>query len=367
MRCGDAPRRPARSEVACCCCAACLHYAWLCAFFAVLTVAVVFPTPADDAVPSDNPGDATRRALEPKVLAALASDDWDGVRAAFAGAQANAALMIGDASGLRFEAQNGWLSLDAPHSIASQSKVVAALTIYRLARRSGGALAPSTRVRALVPEWPPENDATLEHLLGFTTGFTHDDSVTGLFDAPTCARRPADDARAPSWAGCVAEIAAMPLAFAPGESFVCVCARPRAGGGSRRLASPSGTKLRPPKSPPSPPLSTRYGPWHLVVAAAMAHRALGRPLTAAAWERSVEEEVYRPAGIAGKPDYCGATADFPAGFPGFGAWYAGGPANRFPDFSAGLCMSARDLRRFQHELLFNEVRAGPPSLALSRG
>ena len=45
-----------------------------------LTLVVVFPTPADDDTPSDNPGDATRRALEPKVLAALASNNWDGVR-----------------------------------------------------------------------------------------------------------------------------------------------------------------------------------------------------------------------------------------------------------------------------------------------
>ena len=308
-------QRPARSEVACCFAAAWLHYMWLCVFFSVLTLVVVFPTRTDDDTPSDSPGDATRRALEPDVLAALASNNWDGVREAFEGLQANCALMIGDASGVRFEAENGWISLDTKYSIASQSKVVAALTIYRLARRSGGALAPTSPVRDFVPEWPAENGATLEHLLGFTTGFTHDEKVTGFGTAETCARRPEDEQ--PSWEACVREIAALPLAFAPGESFV-------------------------------------YGPWHLVVAAAMAHRALDRPLTRAAWARSVEEEVFAPAGISGRPDYCGVTADFPAGFPWFGAWYTGGVENRFPDFSAGLCMSGRDLRRFQHELLFNE-------------
>ena len=80
----------------------------------------------------------------------------------------------------------------------------------------------------------------MSHLLSFTTGFsamTYDKrSDVG------CARPP----NQPNWNDCVREIAAKPRTHAPGRSFL-------------------------------------YGPWHLVVAGAVALRAAGRPLRRDAW------------------------------------------------------------------------------------
>ena len=158
---------------------------------------------------------------------------------------------------------------------------------------------------------PPRTARQLEHLLGFP-GFTHDE-VTGRHRRDV--RAAAGDEQ-PSWEACVR--------------------------GSRRCRS----RLLRARLRVRPVAPRRRGRDGAPRARPPAHsRRVGRGRS--------RRRCSRPR-ASGRPDFCGVTADFPAGFPWFGAWYTGGVEKRFPDFSAGLCMSGRDLRRFQHELLFNE-------------
>lgn len=289
---------------ACCGCGCC---AFLGVFFLVLGGLVTFHGAGD----GFSPGDGVRRRLQPLVVEALRSGEWGAVEEAFS--DRNAAIIIGDARGTRWEKENGWMTADGEYAIASQSKIITALTIYRLMARSGGLLRPDSRVADFVESWPrdpalPASRATLAHLLAFTTGFSKP-----LIERVSCARAPGD--KQPSWSSCVDEIAKSPIRNKPGETFV-------------------------------------YGPWHMVVAAAVAHRALGRELTRDAWIASVREELLVPAGVTAPVRYDGVVSDFPAFFPGFGSWYAGDLSFGIPDFAGGMRMSGREWQKILHAVQF---------------
>ena len=63
------------------------------------------------------PGDDWRRANQDAIVAAMASNNWDEVQM-----HDHSALIIGDARGIRHEATNGWITLDAYYAIASETK-----------------------------------------------------------------------------------------------------------------------------------------------------------------------------------------------------------------------------------------------------
>mmetsp|Transcript_24932 Transcript_24932/g.79159 ORF Transcript_24932/g.79159 Transcript_24932/m.79159 type:complete len:460 (-) Transcript_24932:9-1388(-) len=244
------------------------------------------------------PGNYQRIKVQSAIIDALKTNNWDAVEQGLT--ENNFALIISDRSGVRWEVSRGWISADAKYAIASQSKVIAALAIYRLMQRNSTLLTPNTSAAQYIPSWPKppaEGSAVmLRDLLAFTTGFGR-----LKFGQPGCARE--SRTTQPSWEACTEEISKYEFAYPPGTTL-------------------------------------QYGPWHLVIAAAMAMRAFGRDLTTEAWVRTVKEEVFVPSGLHEDPDYAGAES-----------WL--GPedsGNRFPDFSGGLVMSGRQWERIAHKL-----------------
>merc|ERR1719150_2680105 len=89
----------------------------------------------------------------------------------------------------------------------------------------------------------------------------------GLDGSSGCARTAAsEDHAADHWPTCIAELGRLRFDFAPGTSLL-------------------------------------YGPWHLYVAAGMAMKAFGKPLTAEAWLEVVQSKVFAPSGITEKVQY----------------------------------------------------------------
>lgn len=301
-----------RKIVACalcsCSCCTCLLLLGLASWH--LVVRIVFPYRSRPA--SLSPGALIRKSLQPDILKALKTGDWAQLDRNYR--DWGSALIIGDASGPRWCAERGWMSLNKDYAIASQTKLITALTIYRLIVRNSSALSPTTLVSRYITSWPsdpgqPGSNVSLEHLLAFTTGFEQ-----LHFGKPGCARQ--TEYRV-SWAECVEEIAAYKFQYPPGESF-------------------------------------QYGPWHMVVAAAMAQLAFGKPLTADAWTRTVSEEVFKPVGIWDLPDYAGVRSDqpqFPVGLGG-GTRSQLRQQSFFPDFSGGLRMSGWQWQEVIHKLQF---------------
>ena len=291
-----APRRRVAAERAatCCGCACVVHTMlafplWLVAWFAV--------TNGRDGYDSATwtPGDHFRREYQETIVDALRSGSWDAVDRGLRRSENHAALIVGDRGGERHAARVGWIRPGRRLSIASGSKWIAALAVHRVA--ASGALSLEDKVSDYVPEWGDGAEpAKVSHLLSFTTGFsamTYDKrSDVG------CARPP----NQPNWNDCVREIAAKPRTHAPGRSFL-------------------------------------YGPWHLVVAGAVALRAAGRPLRRDAWIRTVREEVFEPSGIKAEPDYAGLYADAPWIMP----WWGGASLRRF--YFSRRTFSSRFLRR----------------------
>ena len=201
-------------------------------------------------------GDVVRRELQDDIVAALESGKWASVEASFNNLDIaqHSALLIGDARGTQWETTRGWVSLDKEYAIASESKMIAALTVWRVMRHTSLTLDSSPG--DYFDSWATSKPAvTLEHLLSFTTGFRGSDE-------DSCA---APGGRG-SWEECVDELAGLPREAVAGESF-------------------------------------KYGSKHLVVACAMAQKALSRPLTTAAWKQTVAEELFEPAGLGVSADY----------------------------------------------------------------
>lgn len=252
--------------------------------------------------------------LDPYIVEALVSNDWKLVEdhCNFR----NTAFLIGDRSGPRFETAHGWASLDAERAVASVTKSVTGLAIYRLMGQ--GRLNPESRVAEFVEAWAqdvsdPGGNVTLAHLLSLTTGFRNPSFWS------SCAR-PWRQGLRRSWEDCVNEIAHYPITHVPGTRY-------------------------------------SYGPAHLVVAAAAAHKAVNRELHTSEWVSTLREEVYVPSNITERPVFGSVLADVQKWFP-FPTFGLGCPED-FPDFSGGLQMSARQVRQIAHAFQFGALLERP--------
>jgi hypothetical protein len=82
------------------------------------------------------PGDGVRRSLTREAREGLRTGDWSALNREWSKVS-NAAMLIGTRDGVRWESESGWISLDGEHPIASQSKVIAAITVWKLCLRAG--------------------------------------------------------------------------------------------------------------------------------------------------------------------------------------------------------------------------------------
>merc|ERR1719419_2139037 len=89
------------------------------------------------------PGNFQRLKVQKDILAALKSDKWTAVEKGLT--ENNFAFAISDASGLRWETSRGWISMDSTYGVASESKMIATLAIYRLIQRNPMLLSTSTK------------------------------------------------------------------------------------------------------------------------------------------------------------------------------------------------------------------------------
>ena len=145
---------------------------------------------------------------------------------------ADMALIVGDADGPLLSYEKGAFSTDDPIRLASASKLLTGLGVWKLIEE--GVLAESDRPADSLAVWSGTDaraDITLGQLMSFTSGLN-----TAPFD-PTCAGRLAFSLEA-----CVGEIHDRGVATAPGSTFY-------------------------------------YGPDHMQVAALMAETASGEPLS----------------------------------------------------------------------------------------
>jgi len=253
------------------------------------------------------PGDSVRRSLQTQIVEAMRSGDFAKVEEAYE--RPDSALLLGDASGVRWKQENGF-SLDEAVPVASQSKIIAALAIYGLMSQDDGAtLDLDSKPSDFFTSWPkpsaPGGNVTLAHLLAFTTGFQ-------FTEEQGCARTDASmDHPADHWPTCIAEIGRMKFDFAPGTSFL-------------------------------------YGPWHLYVAAGMAMKAFEKPLTAEAWLEVVQSKVFTPSGITEKVRY------EPFSFNPFEK-----VGRQVPNFAGGMVMSAQQLGKIMRTLQFGNLLPDP--------
>ena len=251
------------------------------------------------------PGDETRRALQAAILQAMRTQDFSEVGAALGTRHAHAALLLGDARGPVWELEVGRVRLGEEYEVASQSKIITALTVHQL-------MDVDTKVSAIFKEWKDDASTqpptTVRDVLGFTTGW---DAMKKKGSAPGgCAYGVGTRT---SWEECVKQLAELPRPHAPGEYHL-------------------------------------YGNWHLVLAAASALKAKGLPLSFESWVEAVQTQVFEPSGITDKPKFC-ATGRIPAlgltpGIHGVD----------MPNFASGMCMSARHLGAIQHALQFGALK-----------
>ena len=289
-----------RKRFACSCCCGLGCYFALVPFFWIVSFFVIFGGDFTAA----GPGDLIRRELQDDIVSALQSGSWSKVQSGFESidAAANSALLIGDARGDQWELARGWINLDDEYAIASESKMIASLTVYRVMQHSNLTLDSSPA--EFFESWEGSEDLTLEHLLAFTSGFTGSDDGSCAFNG----------GGETGWAKCVDELAALDRGV-PGAAF-------------------------------------NYGSWHLVVACAMAQRALDRPLSSAAWERTVKEELGLEA-----VNYDGIASDIPESMPFFGQWYWD-TREAFPGFAHGMRMSGRQYAKVLKSLQFEGLLDG---------
>ena len=245
------------------------------------------------------PGDSLRRKLHEDILLSLNTNDFTQVEENFD--YPHGGLLIGNSKGIQYETSNGWIDNDTPYQIASQSKLLSALAIFQVTQRIPPPLTLNSTVQEFFPSWP-NSDAkiNLSHFLSFTSGIHYD-------TLPGCARETETQI---SWEDCITEIGHLQFPYPPGSSF-------------------------------------NYGPWHLVVAAGMVQKALGRELTHEGWALTVREGVFEPAGVTVAE---GGTGHYP-GVDQFGSENQ----NSFPDFSGGMKLSGRVYGKIMEKLYFGEL------------
>jgi len=247
-----------------------------------------------DTIADSQPGNLVRLNVQADIITALKTKNWATVEQRVAELSfLNFALVVGESSGLLWESEHGWTSLD--HHMA----------IWRLMSRDRQKLSPDTKVSKYITSWPSEDhqigsNVTLGHLLAFTTGFAP-------LEGYGCTRPfPGQSQAQSSCAQCIEEICSYEFMYQPGETW-------------------------------------QYGPWHMVIAAAMAQKAFGKELTMEAWVKTVKEEIFEPAGLTENPNYAGTYSDLPFGLQ---------PASTFPDFAGGLRMTGRQLQKIIQTLQF---------------
>lgn len=271
------------------------------------------------------PGNDLRIAAQSEIE----SKRWDSVSEIFASADEfwsrESALLVGDSDGVLWSEERDF-GLSKRVSIASQTKFITGLTIYRVLQRlNATAAADNWTEPALTLDsrpadvfywfWPQTGARSrirLHHLLSFTSGY-HANFVSGagcarpgfgsLGEALSrmIGRGTNADMGIQTWIQCVEMIAAAEV-----EPYV-------------HNAEP-GTRVS-------------YNPQHLAVACAMVLQALGRPVTLGSWSDLVEQELFLPVGVTAGVEWGSFNDD------------------TVPDVSAGLMMSGSEMQKVAHALL----------------
>jgi len=295
--------------VGCGLCHCCTCYFALAYLLSLASLMHVFSNPDHNVAMM--PGDYVRRQLQADLLTGLQTGDFSNAEDKFKEIEDNGALIVGDQSGKRWETEQGWISLDSEINICSQSKEITSLTIFRLIEMYPLKLSLTTKVNEYIASWPklgePGGSVNLMHLLSFTTGWGDKD-----FMAPGCARNPLT-----SWDECVHELSNGPFKYEPGTHY-------------------------------------QYGPWHMLVAAAVAHEAIGQPLTQEAWVQTVKTYLYEPAGLTESPRFGGCAEDYSVYKP-FPFTSDCPTPPKFPDFAGGLIMSGRQWQKIMESLMFGNL------------
>lgn len=316
-----------KKRVACSCCCGLACYLALVPFWIIVSWTVIA---SGENFVGAMPGDFIRRQLQDDIVSALESGKWSKVQSGFESMDAgsNSALLIGDGTGIQWELERGWISLDQEYAIASESKMISSIVIYRVMMDNPslnltsspadffGAPFPPFLVSSLSPHQPlafadswADKNVTLENLLAFTAGFR------GI-DMGSCALNGGGET---SWTDCVDELADLDRDV-PGVAY-------------------------------------NYGSWYMVIACAMAQKSLGRALNSGAWEQTVKEKLFKPVGIGSPVDYGGLTSDIPESMPLFGQWYWD-TREAFPGFAHGMRMSGRQYARVLKSLQFEGLLNG---------
>ena len=85
---------------------------------------------------------------------------------------ANSAIVIGDKNGVLWQAERGFWSVETELVVASASKIFTTAVIHRaLATVLKGKLGLESLIHESLPSFPKTSNATLAHLMAFTTGF----------------------------------------------------------------------------------------------------------------------------------------------------------------------------------------------------
>ncbi len=176
------------------------------------------------------------------------TDHWASVKAELnAFSVSNAAIIVGNASGVRLRYEKGAFKLTDSHFIASSSKMMAGLTILKMI--DDGQMTLADHPQKYLPYWTssaadPRSAVTLAQLLAFTSGFDR-------FDTNSACTTNA----AATLQSCAQDYYTKGLTYAPGTNFA-------------------------------------YGSAHLEVAGAMAEIAGGKPFA-----QLYRDKVAAPLGI----------------------------------------------------------------------
>jgi CubicO group peptidase (beta-lactamase class C family) len=203
------------------------------------------------------PGNSVRYGIQNDVVTAISANDFS----ALGNPQDHSALLVGNAAtGKLWEQDKGEINSGQMHLMMSQTKFITAMTIYRIMQVNPSLLTLSSKPGDFMAYWPTTGNAalvTLRHLMAFTTGFaaqgTNQDVCSG----------PAQDVDIEI---CLQQLATMTYEYTPGTTH-------------------------------------QYGSWHLHIAAGMALKAIGSPVTPQGWKDAVETYLYVPAGVTEKPDF----------------------------------------------------------------
>eukprot|EP00419_Tripos_fusus_P014442 CAMPEP_0172752826 /NCGR_PEP_ID=MMETSP1074-20121228/154653_1 /TAXON_ID=2916 /ORGANISM="Ceratium fusus, Strain PA161109" /LENGTH=198 /DNA_ID=CAMNT_0013585385 /DNA_START=5 /DNA_END=598 /DNA_ORIENTATION=+ len=150
-----------------CCCPSCCIVAGLIFGIALLVNLISLESECDALLP----GDKVRRGIQPHLASALSTGDFSKVQEQYT--HGNSAMLIGNGNGVLWEQSNGFIDLDEPYSVASETKVITALAIYRVMAKPVPTLSLLSKPSDFFPDWPTTGNAgkiTMAHLLAFTSG-----------------------------------------------------------------------------------------------------------------------------------------------------------------------------------------------------